>query len=310
MGKRVTPPQTPQAFVRSLKDRAANAAKIVGVPAAELVDRYYHRRLLARVFEADPDGWVLKGGQALLVRWPGARYSVDVDLLRTGRDATVDSAVEALVAATSVDLDDHLTYSHYDTSREMSAGRPTRKVRFEVRFGLRQLTMVSVDVVATDHRPLGELVDDQLEAPFTVEAKPWPMVRIWPMEDHIADKIAAMYERHRTALLPSTRFKDLVDLMVIAHNATPSGELTHAALHAEVRRRRHAGGHVPLPAAFEIPDPSWVGGYSTQAAKVHDLPPDCRTLAGAMPLADAFITPLMQDRPPPGRWTPDELRWR
>lgn len=122
------PPQTPQAFVRSLKDRAANAAKIVGVPAAELVERYYHRRLLARVFEADPDGWVLKGGQALLVRWPRARYSVDVDLLRTGEDPTVDSAVEALVLAASIDLDDHLTFNHYDTSREMSAGRPTRKV--------------------------------------------------------------------------------------------------------------------------------------------------------------------------------------
>lgn len=52
----MTLPLTPRAFVRSLKDRAANAAKIVDVPANELVDRYYHRRLLARVFEADPDG--------------------------------------------------------------------------------------------------------------------------------------------------------------------------------------------------------------------------------------------------------------
>lgn len=305
----MTPPKTPQAFVRSLKDRAATTAKIVGVPAAELVDRYYHRRLLARVFEADPDGWILKGGQALLVRWPRARYSVDVDLLRTEQDATVDSAVEALVVAASVDLDDHLTFSHYDTSREMSAGRPTRKVRFEVRFGLRQLRMVSVDVVTTDHPPLGELVNEQLKAPFTVEASSWPMIRIWPLEDHIADKIAAMYERHRTALLPSTRFKDLVDLMVIAHNATPSGELTHAALHAEVRRRRHSGTHVRLPTAFEIPDLSWRGGYGSQATKIHDLPPACRTLDGATPVADAFITPLLQDRPPSGRWTPDQLRW-
>lgn len=305
----MTPPLTPQAFVRSLKDRAANAAKIVGVPAAELVDRYYHRRLLARVFEADPDSWVLKGGQALLVRWPQARYSVDVDLLRTSKDATVDSAVDALVAVASVDLDDHLTFSHYDTSGETTAGRPTRKVRFEVRFGLRRLTMVSVDVVVTDHAPLGELVDKRLEAPFIVEASPWPIIRMWPLEDHIADKIAAMYERHRTALLPSTRFKDLIDLVVIAHNATPNGKITHTALHAEARRRQRGGGHVSLPATFEIPDPSWVSGYGTQAAKIHDLPPDCRTLAGATPVADAFITPLLQDRPPPGRWTPDQLRW-
>jgi hypothetical protein len=152
-------------------------------------------------------------------------------------------------------------------------------------------------------------VAERLEAPFIVETSPWPMIRIWPLEDHIADKIAAMYERHRTAQLPSTRFKDLVDLVVIAHNATPSGELTHAALHAEVRRRRRAGGHVPLPAAFEIPDPSWAGGYGTQAARIHDLPSDCRSLTGAIPVADAFITPLLQDRPPLGSWTLDQLRW-
>lgn len=305
----MTPPLTPKAFIRSLKDRAANAAKIVGVPASELVDRYYHRRLLARVFDADPDGWVLKGGQALLVRWPRARYSIDIDLLRISEDATIDSAVDALVATTSVDLDDHLTFSHYGTSGETIAGRPTRKVRFEVRFGLRRLAMVSVDVVVTDHPPLGELVDERLKAPFTVAASPWPMIRIWPLEDHIADKIAAMYERHRMALVPSTRFKDLVDLVVIAHNATPSGKLTHTALHAEVSRRRRVGGHVTLPPTFEIPDPSWVGGYSAQAAKIHDLPPDCRTLAGATPVADAFITPLLQARPPPGRWTPNQLLW-
>jgi hypothetical protein len=28
-------------------------------------------------------------------------------------------------------LDDHLTFGHYDTSDETTAGRPTRKVRFE-----------------------------------------------------------------------------------------------------------------------------------------------------------------------------------
>ncbi|WP_125728608.1 hypothetical protein [Kibdelosporangium aridum] len=59
----------------SLKVRAANASKATGVPTGELLERYYHRCLLARVFLADGENWVLKGGQALLVRWPKARYS-------------------------------------------------------------------------------------------------------------------------------------------------------------------------------------------------------------------------------------------
>lgn len=127
--------------MRSLKDRAANASKINGVPSSELVDRYFLCRLLARVFHADHEGWILKGGQALLVRWPRARYSTDIDLFRTGQDATIDGAVDALIAATSIDMDDHLQFSHHDTSGETNAGQPIRKVRFKVMFGLKQLSV-------------------------------------------------------------------------------------------------------------------------------------------------------------------------
>jgi predicted nucleotidyltransferase component of viral defense system len=205
-------PSSPQAFMSSLKSRATNGSKVSGVPTGELIERYYHRRLLARVFHADRDGWVLKGGQALLVRWPRARYSTDVDLLRVGAEATVDNAVEALIAAASTKLDDHLLFDHHDTSRETTANRPSRKVRFQVMFGLRRLSVVSVDVVAAELHPVGQVSVERLESPFAIDSSPWPEIRMWPLEDHTADKIAAMYERHREELVPSTRFKDLVDL--------------------------------------------------------------------------------------------------
>ncbi|MEU2005187.1 nucleotidyl transferase AbiEii/AbiGii toxin family protein [Rhodococcus sp. NPDC019627] len=35
------------------------------------------------MFDADPDGWVLKGGTGMMVRLPRARYSKDVDLMST-----------------------------------------------------------------------------------------------------------------------------------------------------------------------------------------------------------------------------------
>ena len=38
-------------------------------------------RFLARIFDADPHGWVLKGGVGMMVRLPHARYSHDIDLL-------------------------------------------------------------------------------------------------------------------------------------------------------------------------------------------------------------------------------------
>ncbi|MGW6936438.1 nucleotidyl transferase AbiEii/AbiGii toxin family protein [Lentzea sp. NPDC054927] len=303
------PPSSPQAFTSSLKSRAANSSKLTGVPTGELIERYYHRRLLARVFHSDRDGWVLKGGQALLVRWPRARYSTDVDLLRVSEDATVDGAVEALIAATSIELDDHLRFDHHDTSRETAANRPSRKVRFKVMFGLRQLSTVSVDVVAAELRPVGRLTVEQLEAPFVIDSSPWPEIRMWPLEDHVADKIAAMYERHREQLVPSTRFKDLVDLVLIACNSTPDGATTHQALYAEVRRRTAAGTHLVLPGEFAVPDPSWTAGYRAEAAKTKELSVEHRTIEGVTPLADAFITPLLQEQPPSGAWAVERLRW-
>lgn len=233
------PPLSSQAFTSSLKARAANTSKTTGVPTGELLERYYHRRLLARVFHADDESWVLKGGQALLVRWPRARYSTDIDLLRAVDEATIDEAVSALITAVSTDLDDHLRFDHHDTSRET----------------------------------------------------------------------AAMYERHGERLLPSTRFKDLVDLVLIANKSSLSGATTHAALHAEVRRRQAAGTHLILPETFAVPSPAWQTGYRSEAAKAHELPVHYRALDGATTLADAFISPLLRKEGPPGTWDFERCEW-
>lgn len=302
-------PMSPQAFTRSLNDRATNTSRTTGRPTRELLELYYHRRLLARVFHADNEGWVLKGGQALLMRWPLARYSTDIDLVRTADESAVDDAVAALITAATTDLDDHLHYEHHDTSSERTANRPSRKVRFKAMFGLRQLSVVSVDVVVAGSQPVGELQIEPLEAPFTIDCTPWPEVRMWPLEDHVADKIAAMYERHGDRLRPSTRFKDLIDLVLIALNSTVDGPTTHTALHREVRRRQAAGTHLVIPEAFTVPDPVWTSGYGAEARNARDLPTEFRTLAGATPVADAFITPLLRPHGPHGMWRFDRRGW-
>lgn len=304
-----SPPWSPRDYQNLITDRARNRSRSTGVPVDQLIDRYYHRRLLARVFGADPDGWILKGGQALLARWPQARHSRDIDLLRSSPESSVDAAVTALLAAVDTAADDHLHFVHQDTSAERTAGSPTRKVRFTVMFGLRQLATASVDVVAMDFAPCGEVVTEPLTPPFDIDCDPWPDVRMWPLEDHVADKVTAMYERHGASGLPSTRYKDLVDLVLIAIKSPLAGTATHTALHTEVSRRRLLGVRVTLPAVFEIPDRSWRAGYRTQAGQAHDLPAEYRELDTIVPLADALVTPLLQGRPPRGRWCPVTLGW-
>jgi hypothetical protein len=61
--------------------------------------------------------------------------------------------------------------------------------------------------------------------------------RVYPLVDHIADKVAATFERHGAGGMPSTRFRDLVDLVAIARGASVDATAQRAALTSEARRR-------------------------------------------------------------------------
>jgi hypothetical protein len=52
--------------------------------------------------------------------------------------------------------------------------------------------------------------------------------RAYPLVDHVADKVAAMFELHGEKCAPSTRYRDLVDLVAIVISASvdaaPAGD--------------------------------------------------------------------------------------
>ncbi|MFF5986984.1 nucleotidyl transferase AbiEii/AbiGii toxin family protein [Prauserella flavalba] len=300
------PYSNPKALQSALNARARSAAREQGIPASQLVNRFLLARLMARVFVHDPQGWVLKGGQALLVRWPDARYSRDVDLYRT-HDNGLDDAVRALREAARVDLDDFLRFEFRDVERQWEEAA-TCRTRFDVYSGTKSSGAVAVDIVA-NLRPQGEPYRSQLELPFVIDLGDHsaPEIRMWPLEDHVADKIAAMYERHRG--YPSSRVKDLVDLVLVALRAELDGATTHAALHAEVDRRRAADVDITLPPQFEIPErASWASGYQAAVRSTPALTKQYPTLQDCEPLMAELVTPLLGPRAP-GRWNPDEGRW-
>ncbi|WP_245633945.1 nucleotidyl transferase AbiEii/AbiGii toxin family protein [Amycolatopsis jejuensis] len=264
---------------------------------------------MARVFHHDPQGWVLKGGQALLVRWPAARYSTDVDLLSA--EDTVDAAVKALKRAAEVQLDDHLSFEHYESSAVANMERRTQKIKFRVMAAHAELTRVSVDVVASSHLPHGKIVTAPLVPTFATDCKTWPEIRMYPLEDHVAEKICAMYEMHGpAATINSSRYKDLVDLVLIMLKETLEGRAVHTVLHKEAERRIARGTTLTLPAAFTVPNKTWDAGYRAAAAGVRELSTEFRSLTGVMDLADAFVTPLLQTAPPAGQWHPAQRSWQ
>ncbi|WP_158641340.1 nucleotidyl transferase AbiEii/AbiGii toxin family protein [Amycolatopsis eburnea] len=276
---------------------AAKEALLSGVSVAELVERHYHRRLLARVFTSQGEDWVLEGGQSLLVRWPNNRHSTDIDLI--SHRTTVEAAVESLI------------YVHTRTAEIQDMDRPTRKIHFEARIGLQRMAGTSVDVVTAGERPRGSIITEPLPPAFASDCTTWPEVRMYPLEDVVSDKICALYTGYGAGGVgTSTRYKDLVDLILVAVKSTLPGEFTHRIVHLEAERRRTTGTPVRFPDRFAAPGEDWTGGYAGAARGVGALPSDLRTLDGAFALADAFITPLLRPAPPPGLWHPGERTWR
>jgi hypothetical protein len=66
-------------------------------------------------------------------------------------------------------------------------------------------------------------------------AEPLPEFVLYPLPDQIADKVCAMYGRYGATNMPSTRYRDLVDLLLIATTNELDAMLTIRALGGRAR---------------------------------------------------------------------------
>jgi hypothetical protein len=106
---------------------------------------------------------------------------------------------------------------------------------------------------------------------------------------------------------PSTRYKDLVDLVAIVTEASVTADPQMKALRSEAERRG-----ITLPSSFTVPDwELWDRGYAAEAAR--SLLPIARTLDEALAVIGPFVDPLLGGVAV-GRWEPrggtlGEVRW-
>lgn len=302
MGKTYT---SPTAFRTALKQAALTMSKKTGMSVSDLMKTFYFNRLTARVFTKEPDGWLIKGGQALLVRYRGAaRLSQDIDLQCAHPERSADEARQLVIDAASLDLGDYLRYTptRFENHRDENRGCAQH---FKVFCGTAQVADIKVDLVMG--RPLSGTPETRtLKSAVDIEwPVDWPDVRLYPVIDHVADKICAMYERHGEH--GSNRYRDLADLLLISQQEAVPGQDVARALHREAERRRHNGVSVVLPADFEAPGPDWHEGYPKQATLVRGLQ-GCGTFAEAEQAAAAFINPLL-DHTAQGNWNPHHGTW-
>jgi len=96
-------------------------------------------------------------------------------------------------------------------------------------------------VAQVEHRRLRPV----LEVPGV---DPLPEFTMYPLPDQVADKVCAMYERHGPTATHSSRFRDLVDLVLIVSNFELDAAQTVTALATQSCRIACRGG-VPRPAS-------------------------------------------------------------
>jgi len=206
---------------------------------------------------------VLKGAGALLARLPTARHSKDIDMFFNATDADVDDAVDALKAALRIDLGDHFAF---DITRVAPLQEEAKGARVHVntRLGPSSFTTFHIDVV------VGTVMTGtpDVVAPLTpldIEGLIRPRYRVFPVADHLADKLCATIRTHaqhgRTA--SSSRIKDLVNIAIIATTLTIGSEALRIAVVTNMALRG-----LDLPERFAVPDPvGWAARYPRVAAE-------------------------------------------
>jgi hypothetical protein len=131
-----------------------------------------------------------------------------------------------------------------------------------------------------------------------------PEFVLYPLPGQIADKVSAMYERHQGGQYPSSRYRDLTDLLLIATTWPLDARRVSQALTSEAKRR---GLELPVP--LHSPGPAWVDGYS-RVARTTTLAGALHSLAPALDLANRCIAPLLTGAVTIGSWDPHSWVWR
>jgi hypothetical protein len=104
--------------------------------------------------------------------------------------------------------------------------------------GATQWCAFRVDLVGADLRMTGEPEDVPPLARGAIPDVEQHGYRVYPLVDHIADKVAAILQRYGEKRMPSTRYKDLVHLVAIVTEASVASDLSVGwPAHARSKRR-------------------------------------------------------------------------
>lgn len=299
----MTPPryETPAAFKQALEQRLRDASTS-GIDLARRRQLVVFERFLARVSRVFGEAVILKGGLVLELRLARARTTRDVDLRLTG---TPNELLERLQETGRLDLQDFMRFEVRRDRRHPELRGDGMKYaghRFATECRLAGKIYgrpFGVDIAFGD--PLvgdpDEIVADDTLAFAGIEPA---RVRLYPVASHVAEKLHA-YTMPRAR--PNSRIKDLPDIALLATvGPILASTLSSAFARTFEFRRTHE-----LPADLPPPPATWDVAYQGMA-KAEELA--WPTLGELHRAAREFLEPVLSNRQPTGRWSPNSWSWK
>lgn len=249
---------------RSVGDRIRLAASERGVDANRLRRALVFQRLLARL---GPAGFVLKGGYCLEVRLPqSARATKDVDLV--GRIAMTRDNLSLRDDLDEVmerhDIEDGFTFrvGKATRQRDEDAGAQAWRVDLVALLDGVEFERVKVDLVGQVDEVTGATELLAVPPPVTIPGLETVVVEAVDVYQHAAEKFHA-YSRVYAHDRPSSRVKDLVDLVLLAEAGLIGDASRLAQRIAVVASERDSSTPV---ATLPEPPGDWTRPYAAMAA--------------------------------------------
>lgn len=296
----------------SIRDRLNNEARHRGVTADVIRKQYVFTLFLSRLFDTDPQPpWVLLGGNALLIRTGGGRFTQDIDLAReSGWESTEDVRAELQFLADYAADRDPFTFlvvsvEPHSEPDPYGYGAKTARAKVQASLGAQLFDTFTIDL--TERRHLDVPVD-QVRLRAVIEHETLanlPSVPTTPLENHLADKVCAMYERHgRDGRSPSTRYRDLADIVRILD----AGPIEAARLKEVLTRESGRRGAI-LPSRMEAPSEEWRAVFPRQARTFAEYPNRLYELDASLDETRPCLDPVLSGARTSGVWDHEERSW-
>lgn len=287
------------AFKQSL-ERRLRLSSSTGVDFARRRQLLVFHRFLARIVEVFGEQVTLKGGLVVELRVERARTTKDVDLRVTGDPSALEGALQRVVG---LETGDFLSFTvgldrdHPDITNDGMAYEG-RRYRVEGKLAGKPYGLpFGLDIAFAD--PIvgePEVVQGEDFLQFVGIAP--PMLRIYPLETHIAEKLHA-YTLPRQTL--NSRVKDLPDIALLAGVREIAGQLLSTALSQTFESR---ATH-ELPKSFPNPPEQWRAPYA-RMAQLDEL--QWKDLDTVTESVRRFLEPVL-DRTHQSVWSPDRWQW-